>query len=83
MKTNVIVRYVSGREEKFEMELFGGTSAEARLKEFVKNPAIVLQTEEEVIIIPATAIESITLPIPASAGKKIVLPDVRRARRLK
>jgi hypothetical protein len=83
MKTKLTVRYVSGREEQFEMELYGGGSAEARLEEFVKNPTIVLQTEKEVVIIPATAIESITLPIPESAGKAIALPNVRKARRLK
>ena len=51
MKTKLIVRYVSGRVEEFEVELFGGPSAEARLKEFAKDPTIVLQTEKEVVII--------------------------------
>jgi hypothetical protein len=83
MKTKLIVRYVSGREEQFEVELFGGPSAEARLKEFTKNPAILLQTEKEVVIIPATAIESITLPLPEPSGKAIALLDVRKAKRLK
>jgi hypothetical protein len=82
MNTKLIVRYVSGREEQFEVELLGGTSAEARLKEFVKNPTIVLQTEQEVVIIPATAIESITLPLAESAGEAIALPNVRKAKRL-
>jgi hypothetical protein len=83
MKTKVIVRYVSGREEQFEVELFGGPSAEARLKEFIKNPTIVLQTEKEVVIIPATAVESITLPLPESAGKAMPLPNLRKGKRLK
>jgi hypothetical protein len=83
MKTKLIVRYVSGREEQFEVELFEGASPEARLKEFTKDPTIVLQTEKDVVIIPATAIESITLSLPEPAGKAIALPDVRKAKRLK
>lgn len=83
MKTKLNVRYVSGRVEEFEVELFWGPSAEARLKEFAKDPTIVLQTEKEVIIIPATAIESITLPLPDPSSKATALPDVRKAKRLK
>jgi hypothetical protein len=83
MKTKLIVRFVSGREEQFEVELFGGPSAEARLKEFAKDPTIVLQTEKEVVIIPATAIESITLSLPEPSGKTIALPDVLKGKRLK
>ena len=82
MKTKVIIRYVSGREDQFEVELFEGPSAEARLKEFTKDPTIVLQTEKEVVIIPATAVESITLALPAESGKAIALPNVRKAKRL-
>ena len=83
MKTKVLVRYVSGREEQFEVELFGGASAEARLKEFIHNPMLVLQTEKEVVIIPATAVESITLALPESAAQAIALPNLRRGKRLK
>jgi hypothetical protein len=83
MKTKLRVRYVSGREEEFELQLIGGSSAESRLKEFTKNPTIVLQTENEVIIIPATAIENIILPLPESEDNPIALPNVRKAKRLK
>jgi hypothetical protein len=83
MKTKLTIRYVSGREEQFEVELYGGGAAEARLEEFINKPAIVLQTEKELVIIPATAVESITLPFPESAGKAVALPNVRKARRLK
>ena len=83
MKTKLTIRYVSGREEQFEVELYGGGAAEARLEEFINKPAIVLQTEKEVVIIPATAIESIALPFPEAAGKAIALPNVRKAKRLK
>jgi hypothetical protein len=83
VKTRVLVRYVSGRQEQFEVELFGGQSAEARLREFTKDPTIVLQSEKEVVIIPATAIESITLPLPEAAGRPLALPNVRKGKRLK
>jgi len=82
MKTKVNVRYVSGRQEMFEVELFGGASAETRLKDFVRNPTIVLQTEKELVIIPATAIECITLPVPESAGSLINSPTVRKGKRI-
>ena len=83
VKTKVIVRYLSGRSEEFEVDLFGGTAAEARLKEFIKDPTIVLQTDQEVLIIPASAIESISLAIPKTAAKEIALPNLRKGKRLK
>jgi hypothetical protein len=83
MNTKIIIRYVSGREEQFEVEVFGGTTAEARLREFIKNPTLVFRTEKEVVIIPATAVESITVPLTESADKGRALPEVRKARRLK
>jgi hypothetical protein len=83
MKTKVIVRYVSGREEQFDVDVFWGGSPEGRLKEFLKNPTLVLQTEKEIVIIPATAVESITLSLPESAGQAIGLPNLRKAKRLK
>jgi hypothetical protein len=83
MKTKLTVRYLSGREEQFEVDVYGGEGAETRLQEFVNNPTLVLQTEKEVVIIPATAIESITFPLPESAGTAIPLRNVRKAKRLK
>jgi hypothetical protein len=82
MKTKAVIRYVSGRSEEFEIELFGGSAAEARLKEFVKDPTIVLHTEKELVIIPATAIESVSLAW-SDGAKDIALPNVRKAKRLK
>jgi len=82
METKLTIRYVSGREDKFEVELFGGTLAETRLKEFTKEPMLILQTAEEIIIIPATAIECITLPFPEYGSETIDLPGVRNAKRL-
>jgi hypothetical protein len=83
MKTKVSIRYISGREEKFEVDLYGGKWVESRLREFANNPTILLQTGEEIIIIPATAIESITIPMAEPEGKSIDLPNVRKAKRLK
>ena len=83
MKSKLTIRYISGREEQFEVEVFGGASAEDRLKELANSPALLLQTEKEVVIIPATAIESATLQLPEPAGRPIALPSVRQAKRLK
>jgi hypothetical protein len=83
MKTKITIRYVSGREEQFEVELYGGGSAESRLEEFSKNPTVVLQTGKDIIIIPATAIECITLPLPEPAGATVPLRNVRKGKRLK
>jgi hypothetical protein len=83
MNTKISVRYISGRVEEYEIEIYGGASAETALKEFSKNPTIVLRTEKEVVIIPATAIEHITLPLPESAGPRLKLSNTRRGKRLK
>jgi hypothetical protein len=61
MKNSVTVRFTSGREEKFEMEFFGGAGASARLKAFVENPALVLKTADEVLILPGSTIECISI----------------------
>jgi hypothetical protein len=82
MKTTVVIRYVSGREEQFETELVGGNSAEDRLKAFSQNPTILLQTENEIVLIPATAIERISLPLPEADEERIPLPNVRKATRI-
>jgi hypothetical protein len=83
MMTKITIRYVSGREEQFEVELFAGTSAEARLKEFTKNPTLLLRTGKDVVIIPASAVETITLALPEAAAKEVTLPNVPNAKRLK
>jgi hypothetical protein len=83
MKTKVTVRFVSGREEQFEMDIWGGTSAENRLMEFSKDPTLVLQTDREIVIIPAASIETITFPLPDAAREGLALPNVRKAKRLK
>jgi hypothetical protein len=83
MKSKVTIRYTSSREDQFEVDLFGGGASEARLKEFIKDPTIVLQTETELIIIPANSIERITLSLPQSGSEHVALPNVRKGKRLK
>jgi hypothetical protein len=61
MKNSVTVRFTSGREERFEMEFVGGAGASARLKAFVENPALLLKTADEVLILPGSAIECISI----------------------
>jgi hypothetical protein len=82
MKTAVTIRYVSGREEKFEVEFWGGAGAEARFKEFVRSPTVVLQTAGELLVMPATAIECISISLPEDPEDRVYLGNVRAAERL-
>lgn len=82
MKTPVTIRYISGREEKFEIELWGGSGAEGRLSAFVKDPNLVLHTPNELIIIPGSAIECISITLPKAGDMPLNLREVRPARRL-
>jgi hypothetical protein len=82
MKTTLTVRYTSGREEKFEVDYWGGARREARLQEFLKSPNVVLQTSTELIIIPATAIESLSIAFPEGGQPVAALEGVRTATRL-
>jgi hypothetical protein len=83
MKAKMTVRYTSGREDSFEVDLFGGDSAELRLKEFVKDPTVVLQTDNELIVIPSNSIERITFSLPQSGREGFQLGSVRIAKRLR
>jgi hypothetical protein len=82
MKAVVTVRFVSGREEKFEMELWGGTGTEPRLQAFAEDPTMILQTSDEVIIIPSSAIECVSIKVP-KGDSRFNLSDVRPATRIK
>ena len=82
MKASVTVRFVSGREEKFEMELWGGTGAQARLQAFVEKPNLLLQTADELLIIPGSAIECISIKVPKGTNR-FNLADIRPATRIK
>jgi hypothetical protein len=82
MKTPVTIRYVSGKEERFEIELWGSSGAEARLSAFVKEPNLVLHTPNELIVIPGSAIECISITLPKAGDLPLNLRDLRPARRL-
>ena len=82
MKTSVTVRYVSGREERFEMELWEGAGAEARLQAFAEKPNLLLRTGDEVLIIPGSAIECVSIKL-QKGDSRFKLADVRPAARLK
>jgi hypothetical protein len=77
------IRYVSGREEKFEVELFGGSGMELRLQEFLKDPTLVLQVKDELLIIPSSAVECLTFKAPEEHRDQLQLSSARRARRVK
>jgi len=82
MKASVTIRFTSGREEKFEMEFWGGPGAQARLRAFVEKPTLLLQTSDEVLIIPGSAIECISIKI-KKGDSQFNLTDLRPATRIK
>jgi len=82
MKSVVTVRFASGREEKFEMELSGGPGTQARLEAFVEKPTLVVQTSDEVLIFPTSAIECISIKVPKGDGRSN-LSDIRAVTRIK
>jgi hypothetical protein len=83
MKALLTVRYLSGREDKFETDFWGGAGAEERLKEFLKSPNVVLQTATELIVIPASAIESLSIALPKDEKDRPRFESVRVAKRMK
>ena len=82
MKTSVTIRFISGREERFEMELWGGPGTQARLRKFLEKPTLILQTSDEVLIIPGSAIECISIKI-QKGDARFGLSDFRPATRIK
>ena len=82
MKAAVTVRFTSGREEKFEMQFWGGAGAQARLQAFVENPTLVLKTADEVLIIPGSAIECISIKTEKGEDWSS-LSGIRSAKRIK
>jgi len=83
MKGIMSIRYTSGQQEKFEVDLWAGEGASARLQAFINAPAILLQTETELLIVRQSAVESISLAVPKEDKTKFRLPDIRAAKRLK
>jgi hypothetical protein len=82
MNATATVRYVSGRSERFEIELWGGAGAKARLEAFLKTPNVVMQTDTELIIIPGSAIECISITLPEEGDSRLDLGAVRSGKRL-
>jgi hypothetical protein len=82
MNAIINVRYVSGRTEKFEMELWGGAADKARLEALLKTPNFVLQTGTELIIIVGSAVECISITLPESGDGRFDLDWIRPAKRL-
>lgn len=83
MKTKLTVRYLSNRTESFEVEMFPGKAAGLRLKEFAQDPTLVLQTESELVVIPSSAIECLTISTSQADREQLTLDNVRKAKRLK
>jgi hypothetical protein len=82
MKNPVTIRFTSGREEKFEIEFSGGAGAPARLQAFVENSTLVLRTADEVLILPGSAIECISIKT-QKGDDWSNLPNLRPAKRIK
>lgn len=55
---------------------------EVRLQEFIQSPNLALQLEDEVIIIPATAIERISLAIPKEKNRVKEFSTIHRAKQI-
>ena len=82
MKSKMTVRYISGREEAFEIEMLGPSGTMFRLNEFVKSPNVVLRDGKELIVIPGSAIECVSLTLPESNELRMELREIRQAKRL-
>jgi hypothetical protein len=82
MKNLVTIRFVSGREEQFEVELWGGTGAPGRLQAFAEKPDLLLRTGDEVLVIPASAVECISIKL-QKGDTRFDLSDVRPATRVR
>lgn len=85
MKSIVTIRYISGREERFEVQTLpkAEQEPEARLRMFLETEALTLQTDEELIIIPRTAVEQVSVALPRASLAKPELAGVRQAKRVK
>ena len=82
MNTTMTIRYVSGRSEKFEIELWGGARTKERLDAFLQTPNLVIQTGAELILIPGSAVECVCIALPESGDSRLDLGEIRSAKRL-
>jgi hypothetical protein len=83
MKGSLTVRFLSGRQEQFEVDFWGGAGAEGRLQEFLKSPNVVLQTTTDLIILPTAAIESLIITLPKEEKARLGLDSIRVAKRVR
>jgi hypothetical protein len=82
MNATMTVRYVSGRSEKFEIELWVGARSKARIDAFLKTPNLVIQTDTELIFIPGSAVECVCITLPEGGDSRLDLGEIRAAKRL-
>jgi hypothetical protein len=84
MKATLNVRYVSGREEQYEIDLWGGgAGGRARLEEFIDTPNLALNLGNELVVIPGTAVERYSMTMAKTDGGGLDLSTIRTARRIK
>jgi hypothetical protein len=81
MNATLTVRYISGREERFEVEAWGGTGGKDRLETFVATPNLILQTSNELIVIPGSAVECYSFALPPDLSPT-TLEGIRHAKRI-
>ena len=79
----VTIRFISGREELFDVDFPLGPGAETRLHEFCKSPTVVLQTKEELIVLPSSAIEAIRFTRPPANAAQLKMESILSATRVK
>ncbi len=84
MKTSVQVRFISGRIEDYEIEVLAseGATLEARLQKFMEAPYLAFRVGDELVFVPSTAIESISVVIPEEMRAEVDPASMRQATRL-
>ena len=61
MSNVLTIRFTNGNEESFEFEPRDQPRAGSVLQEFLKHPTVALQLDDELIVIPETSIERISI----------------------
>jgi hypothetical protein len=82
MNAIMTVRYVSGRSEKFEIELWGGARTKERIDALLKTPNLAISTSTELILIPGSAVECVCITLPEGGDSQLDLGEIRSAKRL-
>ena len=83
MSGKIKVKFVNGKENKFDFEPQGEPAMFAKkLRELLNSNALVLQLEGEIVIIPMANVQSITIiPARKNIGEKMVLQGAVLAKR--